>query len=708
MATKEQMEKVKNIVVKLRYLECMDNIIYYDRWNNCPKDGFDYEGKVGAYLTELSNEKLTSKETKELVESLEGETAFDSDTDKGMVRYLIGKYKEAVQIPASLQGELNQANADGQLAWGKCYEADDFESFKPVLKKQFDLQEKIATAINPDEKPYQVLVNRFDKDYRLEEIDAILAKIKDAVCEILNAVREEQSKIDDSILECEADHDTVLRIVKKAQEILGLDKDKSTLFEIHHPVCVCTGPRDSRPSTNCDELIHAILAVVHETGHGLYNYNANDEVAESGLWGGIEGAMHESQSRFYENHVGRTREFWENLYPYLQKEVPKYKEISLDTFLAALNKVKPGLIRLKADELTNTLHIIIRYEIEKEYFDGKLTVDTIEEAWNRKYQEYLGFTPKNHQEGILQDVHWASGCVGYFQGYALGDAYAAQFAHKLLADCPDAFEKLGKGDSSVIGNWLKEHIHQYGQTYSTREMLKKATGEELNTGYYIEYLKEKYHVILVENPYYKQMNNFSTLYVAREYLKNTWICSADNYFTENVFMEESENAFYASEYADGATEEWCIKTDNTGKITGVQIGGENAWVMKGHVFFNEKFSTQLLPYLEEAFQKKELWDEYWENLYMVHMDEMEMYIRKYDAGIIEEFDSIDELREFDVKYKECTGSKVLREISEKLNCPEGKMTQMKPVKSNGEVIGFEFFCDGKKYEYSYTSGLKTR
>ncbi|MFQ9346663.1 MAG: hypothetical protein ACLR2O_16045 [Coprococcus sp.] len=140
--------------------------------------------------------------------------------------------------------------------------------------------------------------------------------------------------------------------------------------------------------------------MVHETGHGLYNYNANDEVAESGLWGGIEGAMHESQSRFYENHVGRTREFWENLYPYLQKEVPKYKEISLDTFLAALNKVKPGLIRLKADELTNTLHIIIRYEIEKEYFDGKLTVDTIEEAWNRKYQEYLGFTPKNHQEGI--------------------------------------------------------------------------------------------------------------------------------------------------------------------------------------------------------------------------------------------------------------------------------------------------------------------
>ena len=223
-----------------------------------------------------------------------------------------------------------------------------------------------------------------------------------------------------------------------------------------------------------------------------------------------------------------------------------------------------------------------------------------------------------------------------------------------------------------------------------------------------EYLKEKYQVILVENPYYKKMNNFSTLYVAKEYLRNTWICSADNYFTENVFTEQSENAFYSSEYAEGTTDEWSITTDKEGKIVSVQIGGANTWVMKGHVFFNEKFSAQLITYLEEAFQKEELWDEYWENLYMAHMDEMEMYIRKYDAGIIEEFDSIDELREFDAKYKECTGSKVLQEISEKLNRPEGKMIQMKPVKFNGEVTGFEFLCDGEKYEYSYTTGLKAR
>ena len=275
-------------------------VVFIDELDRCRPDTildtleaiklFLFEGKVAFVIG--ADERHISYAVKSKFKDIEG---IQIDIGKEYLEKLIQYPIRIPQLNADeveiyiacllLQSELNKDDFDKVLFWINDKKQDDFESFKPVLKKQFDLQEKIATAINPDEKPYQVLVNRFDKDYRLEEIDAILAKIKDAVCEILNAVREEQSKIDDSILECEADHDTVLRIVKKAQEILGLDKDKSTLFEIHHPVCVCTGPRDSRPSTNCDELIHAILAVVHETGHGLYNYNANDEVAESGILG---------------------------------------------------------------------------------------------------------------------------------------------------------------------------------------------------------------------------------------------------------------------------------------------------------------------------------------------------------------------------------------------------------------------------------------
>lgn len=492
MDYQEQMKLVKDTVVKLRYLESMNNIIYYDRWTACPKKGFDYEGQVGAYLTELRHEKTVHPQVKELVDALNQRDVYDNDLDRGAVRYLTAQYREARQIPAGLKAELNKANAEGQRAWEICCRENDFESFKPVLKKQFDIQRQIAEAIDPEKPVYQVLVNRFDKDYRLEEIDAVLEEMKQAVCEILHVVQDRHADIDDSILQCDASERTIRYLVRKAQQFLLFDEERSTLFEMHHPVCVCLGPKDSRPSTNFGELFHAIQAAIHESGHGFYNYNADDKVTEYGLWGGIGGAMHESQSRFYENYIGRSMEFWNIFYPVLQQEVPKYRTIPLVTFYRAINKVKPGLIRLQADELTNVLHIIIRYELEKEYFEGKLNVDTIEAAWNSKYREYLGVEPSNSREGILQDVHWASGSVGYFQGYALGDAYAAQFRHKLEEDCPDAFKKLGRGDISDINRWLKENVHRYGQMYTARETLRKATGEDLNTSYFIKYLRKKY------------------------------------------------------------------------------------------------------------------------------------------------------------------------------------------------------------------------
>ena len=202
--------------------------------------------------------------------------------------------------------------------------------------------------------------------------------------------------------------------------------------------------------------------------------------------------MHESQSKFYENMVGRTKEFWTAFYPKLQEKIPKYRDVKLDDLLSALNKLIPGTNRLNADELTVDLHIILRYELERDYFEGKVTADTMDQAWNTKYKEYLGVEPKTHAEGVLQDVHWASGYIGYFQGYTLGEIYAALMRHKMLEDCPDAYEKLAQGDISVINQWLKEHVHQYGQTYSARETLIKATGEDVNIQYYIDYLRDKF------------------------------------------------------------------------------------------------------------------------------------------------------------------------------------------------------------------------
>lgn len=216
-----------------------------------------------------------------------------------------------------------------------------------------------------------------------------------------------------------------------------------------------------------------------------------------------------------------------------------------------------------------------------------------------------------------------------------------------------------------------------------------------------EYLKEKYNVILLENPYYKTMNNFSTLYVAKEYLGNTYICSSDNYFIENVFLQRSQHAYYATVYESGRTEEWCLELDDNDRIIGVKIGGENAWIMKGHVFFSEEFSAQLIPYLEKNFSNKIKWNKYWEDLFIEHTEEMLMFAKKYSGGIIEEFDSLDELREFDNTYIENTRSKIIQNLAEKLNCGEADIKKIVPIKENGIVTGFNFFCRENIYCYEY-------
>ena len=220
-----------------------------------------------------------------------------------------------------------------------------------------------------------------------------------------------------------------------------------------------------------------------------------------------------------------------------------------------------------------------------------------------------------------------------------------------------------------------------------------------------QYLKEKYGVILLENPVYKEKNNHSTLYVAREYLNNTFICSGDNYFTENVFHEESIHSYYASVFEEGSTDEWCLTTDAHGRIKRVEIGGRDSWVMKGHVYFNEKLSKTMIPYLTDTYLDESKKDSYWEEIYMEHIEEMEMYIHKYPEGVIEEFDSIEELRAFDETYIQNSGSAIMREICEKLNCMEGDIKEIRPRKENGIVIGFEFQYRELKYKYSFESGL---
>ena len=219
-----------------------------------------------------------------------------------------------------------------------------------------------------------------------------------------------------------------------------------------------------------------------------------------------------------------------------------------------------------------------------------------------------------------------------------------------------------------------------------------------------EYLQEKYGVILIENPDYKTKNNHSTLYAARKYLKNTFICSGDNYFAENVFLSPSIHPYYASVFSKGDTDEWCMKTDDSEKIIKVQIGGRDSWIMKGQAYFTEEFSKTMVPYLEKTYASEDGKDKFWEDIFIEHIDEMDMYIRKYDHGVIEEFDSIEELRMFDGDYIEQSGSKIMKKVSESLDCSESEIYNISPVKERGAAVGFSFRCKDCVYSYFFDTG----
>ena len=245
------------------------------------------------------------------------------------------------------------------------------------------------------------------------------------------------------------------------------------------------------------------------------------------------------------------------------------------------------------------------------------------------------------------------------------------------------------------------------------KQLREAGVEEivLVVGYLKEqfqYLVEKYGIVLMENEVYQTRNNHSSLYVAREYLKDTFICSGDNYFTENVFLEHSVKSYYASEFEEGQTNEWCLKTDENGKIEQVDIGGSDSWVMKGHVYFTKEFSETIIPYLIDAYHDDKKKDMFWEEIYMEHMDELELYIKKYEPGILEEFDSIEELRAFDKVYIQHSGSKVMEKICEQLHCEEAEIEDIVPVKKNAIVVAFNFTCKGKKCNYSFETSELTK
>ena len=495
MASKaEHLNNVKEIMNIQRYYRSVSGVMFWDFWNDLPTASRPYMNDAGNFFRREAHNHLISDETKKTVEFFRDfdRGLLDDDYQRGAVRALIQDYDRAVQIPIELGIELGNFCRDSQMFWQECNKKADWKAFKPNVQKMFDLQKRVADAIDPHRPTYEILVDRVDEGMSVPHMASLFSQLRDGITDILGQVRDKHAHISTAPLKIKPPMNVRHELAHKAARAVGFDFEKGVLGERMHPVCSTVGPRDSRPTTNYDFDLFGVISTMHECGHGMYGYSSNEQAVEWGLWGGRSGGMHESQSRFTENMIGKSRQFWQYLYPIFQSAIPELEAYSLDDFYNALIRTEPSLRRITADELTYNLHLIIRFELEKDYFEGKITVDDLEELWNQKYEDYLGVRPKNAREGVLQDVHWSSGHVGYFQSYTLGDLYGSQLRAKMLEAIPDAYAQIAKGDVSAVNGWMVENFRQYGLTYTPNELILKATGEKLDAKYCIAYLREKY------------------------------------------------------------------------------------------------------------------------------------------------------------------------------------------------------------------------
>lgn len=448
----------------------------------------------------LSNEYfsiVTNPEFKELVHSLSKEEN-QSDLDfnqKAIVKHYMKSIEELENVPANEYQAYSELTAKSQSIWSKAKKNNSFEDFAPTLKAIVDFQKKFIGYRNKKEvKPYDVLLNDFEESFNMEKLDNFFNKVKETVVPLLKKVSALSSQIDNSFNTLSYPIELQKEINTYIADYVGFDFSKGVLAESAHPFTLNLHNKDVRITTHYHEhnLISSIFSVIHEAGHAIYEMNIADSITQTPVGTGSSMGIHESQSRFFENIVGRSYDFWLPLYDKLKNTFPEQlSNVTLTDFVRAINKSEPSLIRTEADELSYSLHVIIRYEIEKMLFADEITVADLPTVWNRKYKEYLGMEATNDSEGVLQDIHWAGGSFGYFPSYAIGSAISAQIYAYMKTQIP-VETYLQEGNITPIIEFLSKHIHQYGATKNTKELLLGMMNEEFNPQYFIDYITDKY------------------------------------------------------------------------------------------------------------------------------------------------------------------------------------------------------------------------
>ena len=474
---------------RLSALREAGGILGWDQQVMMPEGGAPVRAKEQSALSGVTHELLTADETGDLLDDLAD--ADLTDDQQAVVRETRRSYEEATRVPGDLVEEITETSSDAQQIWQRAKAEDDFERFAPTLVELRDLQVERAEHVDDSRDPYTVMFEGIDPDLRLETVEDIFADLRDALVPLIEDLTAADVDLADPFADGEWDEDTQMGLNHAACDVFDYDYDRGRLDLSPHPF-TSGSQYDCRITTRVkpEDPLDALTATIHEYGHASYQLGLSQEHWGTPL-GQPRGEIHESQSRFWENHVGRTREFWEFFTPTVNDHLDL--DASPREYYEAANQLYPeNLIRVEADELTYHLHIILRTEVEKQFVGDDIAVDEIPQVWNDKMGEYLGVRPPTDTQGCLQDIHWTSRFAG-FQVYTVGSVLAAQLDAALRDDLDaDVDDLIREGEFEPLLDWMNENIHRHGQRYPVDELIEHATGEPLTADYFIDYVEEKF------------------------------------------------------------------------------------------------------------------------------------------------------------------------------------------------------------------------
>lgn len=492
MELNEALASLAELEEKLYAYQAADSALYLDGTTVAPKGSSQGRGVALGILAGERHKLFSAPEVGELLDYLWSEKDGLDRLHRRQVEELRRSYTQLTRIPADEYMEYAVLTNEAGDVWRRAKEQNDFELFRPLLEKLVAFNIKFAGYYDSAKAPYDALLNEYERGVDMEYLDGFFSALRERIVPLIHAIGAKEQP-DDSFLCRHYPIEAQRRFSDYLMEVLGLDRAHCTIGETEHPYTLEFNNKDVRITTNYDEnnLAFSMYSVIHEGGHAKYELNICDEVQYTCLAGGVSMGVHESQSRFYENLIGRSLPFIQAIFPKMQEFFPEQLAgVAVEQFYRAVNRAQPSLIRTEADELTYCLHIMVRYEIEKQLIGGTLAVKDVPETWNRLYKEYLGIDVPDDRQGCLQDSHWSGGAFGYFPSYALGSAYGAQMLKNMEQDM-DVWGPVSKGDLSQVSRWLGEKVHQFGSLLEPTDVVKNACGR-FDPTVFADYLEKKY------------------------------------------------------------------------------------------------------------------------------------------------------------------------------------------------------------------------